>query len=323
MRIVLQGLDGAPPDTLETVHVNARWAEAAPRLSIVIPTYKYDASPLIRSLAELPGADAAEVIVYDDGSCNAALLASMETAADRAAMPVRIVAAAANRGRAGARNQAIIHARADWMLLLDADMAPDFRDFLTAYLSAATAHPEPGLIVGGYSLRQSPFNERFALHRWQSLTSECIPAEERAKTPGRYILTSNVLAHRRVLEACPFDETFAGWGWEDADWGLRVQAKFPIVHINNTATHLGLDDDAALMDKYGASGGNFALLAARHPKPVSETPLFRAATAARRLPFRTQLTAATAKIASSHRLPLGVRGRALKAWRALVYAEAL
>jgi hypothetical protein len=209
------------------------------------------------------------------------------------------------------------------MLLLNADMTPDFRNFLTAYLSAIATAAGPAVIVGGYSLRQSPFHERYALHRWQARTSDCIPAEERARAPGRYVFTSNLLAHRRVLEACPFDEAFAGRGWEDTDWGLRVQVQFPIVHIDNTATHLGLDDDAALMGKYGASGASFALLAARHPKPLGETPLFRAATAARRLPFRPQLTAATARIASSHRLPVGVRGRALKAWRALVYAEAL
>jgi glycosyltransferase involved in cell wall biosynthesis len=321
--MVLQQLAGAPPATLETVHNNAAWADANPRLSIVIPTYKYDASSLIRSLAELPAADAVEVILYDDGSCDAALLALMEAAADRVATPVRIVASAANRGRAGARNRAITHARAEWLLLLDADMAPDFQDFLSVYLSAAKGAPAPQLVVGGYSLRQAPFAERFALHRWQARNSECIRADARSKAPGRYVFTSNVLAHRQVLDACPFDEAFAGWGWEDTDWGLRVQGQFPIVHIDNTATHLGLDDDTALMSKYGRSGANFALLVARHPEPLSETPLYRAAAAARRLPFRPQLTAATARIASSDRLPMGVRGRALKAWRALVYAEAL
>ena len=323
MRMVLQELAGAPPATLETVSDNRSWAEAAPRLSIIVPTYKHDASSLITSLAELPGADAVEIIVYDDGGCDPILLARLEGAAQKAEMPVRIVASAANRGRAGARNRAIAHGRAEWMVLLDADMAPDFRNFLTVYLSAITTTAAPALIVGGYSLRQSPFHERFALHRWQARTSECIAAEERAKAPGHYVFTSNVLVHRRVLEACNFDEAFAGWGWEDTDWGLRVQTQFPIVHIDNTATHLGLDDDAALMGKYGRSGASYALLASRHPKPLRETPLFRAATAARRLPFRPALTAATARIASSHRLPLGVRGRALTAWRALICAEAL
>jgi glycosyltransferase involved in cell wall biosynthesis len=323
MRTVLQQLAGAPPATLETAHANAAWSEASPRLSIVIPTYADDASPLIRALAELPGADAVEIVVYDDGSCDSALLARMEAAADCVATPVRIVASAANRGRAGARNRAVAHARAEWLLLLDADMAPDFRNFLTAYLSAAAGATGPQLVVGGYSLRQAPFAERFALHRWQARNSDCIRADERAKAPGRYVFTSNVLAHRRVLDACPFDEAFAGWGWEDADWGLRVHAQFPIVHIDNNATHLGLDDDTALMGKYGCSGANFALLARRHPKPLSRTPLYRAVATARRLPFRPQLTAATARIVNSHRLPVGVRGRALRAWRALVYAEAL
>ena len=33
--------------------------------------------------------------------------------------------------------------------------------------------------------------------------------QTRARAPGRYVFTSNVLVHRRVLEACPFDEAFA------------------------------------------------------------------------------------------------------------------
>lgn len=321
--MVLREVAGAPPATLETVRDNACWADAAPRLSIVIPTYRHNAASLIRSLAETLGAESAEIIVHDDGSCDDGLLKQLEEAADAAAVPVRIAAARVNRGRSAARNQAIRHARADWLLLLDADMAPDYRNFLTAYFAAIRATTGPALIVGGYSLRQAPFHDRFALHRWQARMSDCVPAAERAKAPARHVFSGNAVVHRRVLEACPFDEAFSGWGWESADWGLRVHAQFPIVHIDNTATHLGLDDDAALMGKYRASGANFALLASRHPRPVGETPLFRATAAARRLPFRPALTAATARIASAHQLPIGLRGRALTAWRALVYAEAL
>ena len=325
MRMVLQSLAGAPPASLETVHDNSRWAEAeaGARLSIIVPTYKHDASSLITSLAELPGAEDVEIIVYDDGGCDPILSARMARAAERMATPVRVITSLANRGRAGARNQAIAHARAEWMVLLDADVAPDFRNFLTAYISAIASAAGPALIVGGLSLRQAPFHERYALHRWQARRSECIAPEDRAQAPGRYVFTRNVLVHRLVLEACPFDEAFADCGWEDIDWGLRVQLEFPIVHIDNTATHLGLDDDAALMVKYGRSSAGYALLAARHPEPLRQTPLFRAATAARRLPFRPALRAATARIASSQRLPLSVRGRAFTAWCALIYAEAL
>jgi len=52
-------------------------------------------------------------------------------------------------------------------------------------------------------------------------------------------------------------------------------------------------------------------------------PLYRLATRLRRLPMRKQATALARGVALFRGLPLALRGRALKAWRALVYAEAL
>ncbi len=257
VRLVLEHLAGAAPATLETVHDNPLWAEAKPRLSIVIPAYRHDASPLVAALAATPRALAIEIIVYDDGSSDDALLARMADAADRALAPVRIVSSLANRGRSAARNRAIAHSRAPWILMLDADMAPDHKRFVETYLDAIAMAREPAVIVGGYSLKHAPDHPRYALHRWQAHTSECLTAAQRALAPGRHIFSSNVVAHADVLAACPFDETFAGWGWEDTDWGLTVSNRFPIIHIDNTATHLGLDDDKALMSKYARSGSKF------------------------------------------------------------------
>jgi hypothetical protein len=131
------------------------------------------------------------------------------------------------------------------------------------------------------------------------------------------------MVHREVLEACPFDESFAGWGWEDTDWGLRVQARFPVMHIDNPTTHLGLECDKALMAKYAKSGANFARLVKQHPEHAAAMPLYRAAMRVRGLPFRKLFRAVAGGVAASRLIPTGLRGRALKAWRALVYSEAL
>lgn len=308
---------------LETLHDNVFWAGAAAHISVVIPTFRHDASDLIEALARCHSSQLAEIIVYDDGARDHELLARMERSAGPARAAVRIVSSWQNRGRAGARNAAIAHARAEWILLLDADMAPDSGKFLESYLRAVERVGEPSLIVGGHSLKFAPTGSVYALHRWQSRASECVSAAKRRKAPGRFVFSANVLAHRDVLEACPFDEGFAGWGWEDTDWGLRVQASFPIAHIDNTATHLGLDTTASLMGKYGRSGGNFARLAARHPEAAAKMPLYRAAKRARAMPFRKQLKALAGGVAASRWAPVALRGRALKAWRALTYAEAM
>jgi glycosyltransferase involved in cell wall biosynthesis len=308
---------------VETLHDNVFWRGAAPRISICVPTLCHDVTPLLEGLSKCEATEATEVIVYDDGSRDHDLLAHMEASAGKARAAVRIVSAQKNRGRAAARNAAIAHARADWILMVDADMTPDTPVFIEAYLDAIDRAAGPAIVVGGYSLLSAPTDRAYALHRWQARMSECIPASQRNEAPGRYVFSSNVLVHRAVLDACPFDESFTGWGWEDTDWGLNAQKRFPVIHIDNTATHLGLDSAKQLMSKYARSGANFARMAARHPEDAAAMPLFRMAQRLRAVPFRKSFKWLAADVAKSESLPLAVRGRALKTWRALVYAEAL
>ena len=302
---------------------NVFWRGAAPRLSICIPAYCQDVAPLMAALAECENAGLVELIVHDDGGGDHELLARLQSEAGRLRIAVRLIAADRNRGRSAARNAAIAHARADWVLLLDADMLPDEPTFLTRYLDAVETSLGPSVIVGGYSLRFAPRDSGCALHRWQAEASECITAARRQTAPGQYVFSSNVLAHRAVLEIIPFDEEFSGWGWEDTDWGIRAAKYYPIQHIDNTATHLGLDADTALMSKYENSGANFARLVQRHPDEARTMPLFRMARRARNLPLRETARGLAGWTARTKFLPLALRGRALKAWRALVYAEAL
>lgn len=307
----------------ERIRDNVYWRGAAARLSICVPVYRYDVTKLLDALAACKSSSLAEIVLYDDGSGDHELLAKLEVHAGRVPAAVRIVSAAANRGRAVARNAAFKHARSEWLLMLDADMMPDSESFIERYLDAIETTWEPAVVVGGYSLMTAPKDKRFALHRWQAEASECLPAAVRSAAPGRYVFSSNVLVHRLVLDACPFDQRFAAWGWEDTDWGLRAQQWFPVRHIDNTATHMGLDTDKALIAKYAGSGPNFVMMTTRHRDESVKMPLYRMAKRMRRLPLRKQLTGLARGLAQFPLAPLAVRGRALKAWRALLYAEVL
>jgi glycosyltransferase involved in cell wall biosynthesis len=278
---------------------------------------------LVDALARCLSAALTEIIVYDDGSCDHELLAQMQANAGQVRAGVRIVSCWQNRGRAAARNAAIQHARADWVLLLDADMIPDSPRFIEGYLNAMDRLTEPAVVVGGYSMQHAPKDRAFALHRWQAASSECVSALERCKSPGRYVFASNVMAHRSVFEECPFDEGFAGWGWEDMDWAFSAKEKFQVVHIDNTATHLGLERARTLMRKYEGSKTNFVRLEERHPFEAASLPIHRAAKRAQRMPFRKLVKALAGGVAASPLLPAELRGQALKTWRTLIYAEAL
>jgi len=293
-------------------------------LSILVPTFRDDPVALIKALATCHGVRRTELVVYDDGSGDPEQTARNKLALGAYAGPSRLISAARNRGRSHARNRLRALARGDWLLLLDADMLPDAPDFLTLYTDATARDGAPRLIAGGFSLDQASVTPDTRLHAAQARMSDCLDAARRARTPGRFVFTSNILVHREILARVGFDDGFTGWGWEDVDWGLRVAAQYPVIHIDNTASHLGLDTDAALLAKHAASAGNFARLASRHPDAVSDMSLYRAARAIKRLgPLIGPFQSGTRGLAQIRTLPDTVRLFALKLHRAAASAGAI
>ncbi|MEO1641807.1 MAG: glycosyltransferase family A protein [Pseudomonadota bacterium] len=305
----------------EDVLSNGVSGEAA--LSICVPAFKDSADALLASLVRLEGAEQCTLLIFDDGSGDVELTRVLARQILRFPGPTRLITAPKNAGRSHARNRLIALAETDWILFLDADMRPDEEDFLTRYLEAAAGADAPALIPGGFSLKYAHPTDETRLHAAQSLASECVTADVRAKEPGRYVFTSNILVHRDILEAVQFDDAFQGWGWEDVDWGLRVAADYPVKHIDNSATHLGLDSDEALMAKYGGSAANFALALERHPEALKRTPLYKVARTLSHLPGRGLLKALAGWMARRRVLPLKLRLFVLKLYRAAAYAEAL
>ena len=297
---------------------------AAYLLTILIPTYKHDASRLINALAACAGADDTRLVIFDDGSADPNLTLALQSALSHYPGETRLVTSEQNVGRSEARNRLLAEASSDWVLLLDADMLPDDHLFLVRYLDAVARAKQPGVIAGGFSLKRVIPLPNQVLHALQSTRSECLTANERSADPGRFVFTSNLLIHRDVLGAVAFDDGYKGWGWEDVDWGLTVAQQFPVRHIDNTATHLGLDTDNALLAKYGGSAQNFARLVERHPDSARSMALYRHACRLRRLGvLRAPLAKACHVLAKSTFIPGAVRLTALKFYRALIYAGAL
>ena len=316
----------APPQTGTTrageeVISNGRQGEA--KISICVPTWKDNADALFASLIRLRGADRCTLLIYDDGSYDADLTRQLTRQIRRYPGPARLVSARTNHGRSHARNRLMALAETEWILYLDADMQPDDEDFLNRYLDAIDAAKGPALVSGGFSLRHVAPTEETRLHAAQSAASECMPASVRAEAPGWYVFSSNLLVHRAVLDQVAFDDEFKGWGWEDVDWGLRVADTFEVYHIDNPATHLGLDTDQALIAKYAGSGANFARLIERHPDQMAASRLYRLARRLRTLPGRALIERGACQIAQIKRAPMRVRVFALKLFRAAVYGGEL
>ncbi|WP_293617600.1 glycosyltransferase family A protein [Ponticaulis sp.] len=308
----------------ETIHTNANWTDVTPRLSILVPTYKDSANQLLSMLAACHYAESVEIIVYDDGSQDIALTNAVRESVDAFPGAACLITAEHNKGRSAGRNRLQASSRAPWLVFLDADMIPDDEGFIVRYLKCVQDDPAPRLVVGGFSMKLTPFSSKTDLHRAQSERSECIPAHIRSEEPGRYVFTSNVLAHRDIMNAVPFDPAFSGWGWEDVEWGIRVSRQYPVEHIDNTATHLGLDTAQDLLRKYEQSGANFWLAVERHPDVMEQTPLYRMASMFSRLPGRSLIREISRYVSRMPvwLMPRAIRLLALKTFRAAVYGGA-
>ncbi len=310
--------EGAPFELID----NAFWAQAQPRLSVLTPFYRDDPRPLLEALdreaAGLKGA--VELVLLDDAGGDALLSAQVRGAVQQLAAPARLIRLTRNEGRAKGRNRLLAYSRARHALFLDSDMLPDHPGFLAAYLGLISAE-DPAVVFGGFSVDQAPARPEHALHRALSQRGECLGAEIRAEQPEKYVYTSNLLVRRDVFDVAAFDEAFSGWGWEDVEWGLRVGRSFGVRHIDNPATHLGLDTAAALAAKYEQSPGNFARVVARHPEALSAYPSYRLARALKRLPARPVWRRGLKALALAEGAPLKARVAAMKIYRAALYAE--
>ncbi|RZJ19486.1 MAG: glycosyltransferase family 2 protein [Brevundimonas sp.] len=297
------------------------WATAAPRLSVLIPFLRDDPADLLARLeteaAGLKGA--VEVVLLDDGTGDAGLTARLEGRLSHSALPVRLITLDGNEGRSIGRNRLASAARGDWLLFLDSDMRPDGADFLHAWL--AQTHGATPVVFGGFSLDQAPDEARFAVHRALSGHAECVAAAERARQPEKYVYTSNLLVRRDVFETEAFDPGFTGWGWEDVEWAMRVSRRFPVGHIDNPATHMGLDEVAALTAKYEQSAPNFARVVARHPDIVAAYPSYRLARVLKRAPGLSLVRPMLKRAAATVWAPVRARALSLRLYRVALYAD--
>ena len=303
-----------------SIHDNAAWADAQPKLSVLIPFKGDDPCALIAALGQKPLA--VEVVVLDDGTGEGRLTTGVQEVINALSLPARLVTLAANEGRAKGRNRLVSHARAGHFLFLDSDMAPDSTDFLDRWLALIAAE-NPAVAFGGFSLDQVQPRRDQALHRAMAAHADCLPAEVRRQQPEKHVFTSNLLVRRDVFEAEGFDEGFAGWGWEDVEWGMRVARRWPIAHIDNTATHLGLDPAPVIAAKYEQSAANFARVVAAHRAVVETYPSYRAARLLKRAPLRGLWRPLLKAYALAEAAPLKSRAFAMRLYRAALYAEAV
>jgi glycosyltransferase involved in cell wall biosynthesis len=301
---------------------NSAWDFATPQLSVLIPFFRYDPRHLMTSLdleaAALSGA--VEVLVLDDGSGDVNLASSVAAATHAMIAPAGFIRLLRNEGRAKARNGLATYSRARHLLFLDCDMLPDSPSFLATYLRVIEAE-NPAVVVGGVSVLQAPYRRECALHRQWMQSLDCLPAAARRAVPEKYVFTSNLVVRRDAFVSTSFDENFSGWGWEDIEWAARIVRRWPISHVDNTATHMGLNTPQVLIAQCCESVSNFGRFAAAHPQIVAGYSSYRAARLLRHAPLRRLWRPLLAAVVLTPLVPVSARLLALRLYRATLYAE--
>lgn len=305
-----------------TVHESPSHPTAKPVLSVLIPFLGDNPGDLLQVLdceaVALGGF--VELIVLDDGTGNESLTQGLRSLVSSMVLPVRLLTLSSNVGRSKGRNKLAAAARGSSFLFLDSDMRPDMADFLERWTGLVKGS-DPAVAFGGFSLKQASTEQRFALHRAIATRGECLDHLERARAPEKYVYTSNLLVRRDVFDSESFDPAFTGWGWEDVEWAMRVSRRYPVLHVDIPATHMGLDTAADLARKYEQSAPNFARVASLHPDILGTYPSYRAARLLGKLPGLNLWRPLMKWVALCEILPVRLRSFSLRLYRTALYAE--
>ncbi|HLJ60073.1 MAG TPA: glycosyltransferase [bacterium] len=191
-------------------------------ISVVIPTFN-SRDVLRRTIAELTAQtfpkNAYEIVIADDGSTDGT--AAMVADAQRGPVAVRYVAQP-NVGRSAARNRGARAARGRLLLFMDADVWAT-----PTLLAAHHAHYPAGvrrLGVQGRALTH-PDARVNTFMRAREITPD-LSMRRRHNLSPVHIITRNFSVLRSEFdEVGGFDEGFTGYGWEDIELAMRMQAR--------------------------------------------------------------------------------------------------
>ena len=218
-------------------------------ISILIPTYNYNSAPLVHDLHEqlLRANIAFEILLADDAST----LYIDENRAVNDLPNCRFIELEKNIGRARIRNFLADKAQYPYLLFLDGDMRIRKTDFVETYLTYC--HGECA-VVGGCDYDPKMWKPQY------SLRMKYGTEREGNMHYARTFLTANFMISKSLFQQVRFDENIHGYGHEDTIFGLKTKELVEIKHIDNPATHCGLDDNRIYIAKTEESIGNLLLL---------------------------------------------------------------
>ena len=152
-----------------------------------------------------------------------------------------------NLGRSKIRNKLAEDAKYENLLFIDGDSKIVSKDYLKQYVIKAFSNE---VIIGGTSYHDKPLNPEFAL-RWKyGKNREQMTAIERNNQPYVNFTINNLFIKRDLFLSIKLDESIVTYGHEDTKFGYVLkEKKIPLLHIDNSVEHIGLEPNEAFLNK--------------------------------------------------------------------------
>jgi len=227
-------------------------------ISVLIPIYNFNVAKLVKDLhAQLSYANVVfEIILGDDASTQQF---NNEKLTD---LPfVTYFSLPENIGRAKIRNLLVEKANYPFLLFMDCDAAVSSSLYINNYIVEISRNIAPVCIIGGVAYRKQKPNPKYYLRWFYGKKRESTDADIRNQKPYKSFTSFNAVFSKSIFEQVKFDESFSTYGNEDTFFGNQLRnTQIPVVHINNSLFHDGLDTNEEYLTKVETSIDNLISL---------------------------------------------------------------
>lgn len=227
-------------------------------LSILIPTYNYDCTQLVKDLqlqVERSGIDY-EIIVADDAS---PIQAYKEKNRAINALPhCRLIELEENIGRARIRNRLADEAQHEWLLFMDADAEVISDNFIADHLK----HTDADVVCGGLCHAETlPSPEVSLRYAYEKRADKKRAAHYRAERPYEQFITFCFMVRASLFHSIRFDDRITEYGHEDTLFGIELkQRRAKILHIDNPMRQGGIETNEEFIEKTRAALRNLSAM---------------------------------------------------------------
>lgn len=153
----------------------------------------------------------------------------------------------ANLGRSRIRNRLADFSAGTHILFIDCDMIPSGQSYLMHFVEQMGKVP---VVCGGIGYGPKPFKQELLL-RWKfGVRREMKRASSRQAHPYRNFTSGNFMIAKEVFNHIRFNEDILGYGQEDTLFSLELKRRgVPVLHIDNTTIHLGIEPNFEFLAK--------------------------------------------------------------------------